>query len=349
MKSRKRRPGETLQQLYRDLCRLGSLAFGQEMESSFSKLFMRDVFLDAVSDRELRKQILIQKPTSMEEALKLATHIEAIDALETPKSDICEKSRTRNRVQTLDQLEKESEAVMTREIVDDFKRQLAEMRDALHNAHQELALSRQQGHVDISLVGQPRLSTKDRTVLNSEDNNFVEARAVQSRPRYRSGATFVGIDTCRYCKKVGHSAAECPIRKEKEAGRFLRHAEKAFVKNHSSHVQPNVSPSGAKNEAHLEIRLNGKKIYALLDSGCGHSVISRRLIPSYVLEPTEQQLFTASGASLPLIGQTVLHFQVGGIWTSARVVVSEAIDDLILGIDWLRTNNCTWNFGRGPF
>ena len=73
----------------------------------------------------------------------------------------------------------------------------------------------------------------------------------------------------------------------------------------------------------------------------------KRLIPSHALEPTKQQLFTASGASLPLIGELELKFQVGGIWTFARVVVSEAIDELIFGIDWLRKNNCTWNFGRG--
>ena len=337
MKSRKRRPGETLQQLYRDLCRLKSLAFGQETESSFSKLFMRDVFLDAVSDRELCKQILIQKPTTMEEALKLATHIEAIDALGTPKSDIREQSRARHRVQILDQLEGESGAGVTKKGDDDFKRQLVEMRDALHNVRQELALTRQQGKFDNPLVGQQQLSTKDQSVLKPEGNTFVGARAVQGRPRYRSDATFVGTNTCRYCRNVGHWVRECPIRKEKEADRFFRHAseqnvekssdsevsaKKVFGKNQSSHGKTTVLPSCARNEAHLEIRLNKKKMYALLDSGCGHSVISRRL--SHELEPTKQQLFTASGASLPLIRELKLKFQAGGIWTSARVVVSEA-------------------------
>ena len=66
MKSRRRKPGETLQTLYTDLCRLKFLAFGKSVENEFSQYYMRDAFLDAINDRDLRKQILIQEPATME-------------------------------------------------------------------------------------------------------------------------------------------------------------------------------------------------------------------------------------------------------------------------------------------
>ena len=53
---------------------------------------------------------------------------------------------------------------------------------------------------------------------------------------------------------------------------------------------------------------------------------------------------------LDAISELELHFHVGELWTSARVVVSEAIDEFILEIDRLRiNNNCSWNIGRGRF
>ena len=69
LKSRRRKPGESLQHLFQDLCRLKTLAFGKTAESDFSKLYLRDVFLDSLNDRKLRKLILIQEPSTMEEAL----------------------------------------------------------------------------------------------------------------------------------------------------------------------------------------------------------------------------------------------------------------------------------------
>ena len=79
MKARRRKSGESLQKLYQDLCRLRALAFGNEPATAFSKAYLTDIFVDALDDRDLRKLVLIQKPTSMEDALQIATHLEAID------------------------------------------------------------------------------------------------------------------------------------------------------------------------------------------------------------------------------------------------------------------------------
>ena len=88
---------------------------------------------------------------------------------------------------------------------------------------------------------------------------------------------------------------------------------------------------------------------ALLDSGCEQSVIGRNLIRKVPLEPTEEKLSTADGTDLPLLGETVVHFSIAGFSTSCRVVVTEAVTDLILGIEWLQRNQCVWDFGSNSF
>ena len=110
-----------------------------------------------------------------------------------------------------------------------------------------------------------------------------------------------------------------------------------------------ISQSKLRREAHLEVLLGDKRILALLDSGCEQSVIGRNLIRHVTLEPTRQKLSTADGTEIPLLGEVTIEFSVSGLHTECRVVVSDVITELILGIDWLQKNQCVWNFGSNLF
>ena len=89
----------------------------------------------------------------------------------------------------------------------------------------------------------------------------------------------------------------------------------------------------SRREAYLEITFRSRKLFALLDSGCQKSVIGRNLIPKDYLKPTKHKLNVANGAPLPILGETVLEFEVAGFKTGVHVVVSNAVTDLILGIE----------------
>jgi hypothetical protein len=65
--------------------------------------------------------------------------------------------------------------------------------------------------------------------------------------------------------------------------------------------------------------------------------------------PTREQLLAANGNPLKLLGEMTLKFSVNGYDTSAHLLVTEQVDGLILGIDWLKENDCTWHIGRNEF
>ena len=67
------------------------------------------------------------------------------------------------------------------------------------------------------------------------------------------------------------------------------------------------------------------------------------------MEPTDEKLSTADGTDIPLLGETMINFSVSGFETSCRVVVTNAITELILGIEWLQKNQCVWDFGSNSF
>ena len=114
-------------------------------------------------------------------------------------------------------------------------------------------------------------------------------------------------------------------------------------------TQNNRNFSEKIREAYLEIRMNSRKMLALLDSGCEQSVIGRNLVKRVSLEPTNETLSTADGTDVPLIGETTIEVSVCGFVTNCRVVVTDVITELILGIDWMPQNSCVWNFGTNSF
>ena len=68
LRRRKRGSDETLQELYLDLCRLRVLASSESSDEKFPEIYFRNIFVDALNDRELRREVLIQNPSTMEAA-----------------------------------------------------------------------------------------------------------------------------------------------------------------------------------------------------------------------------------------------------------------------------------------
>ena len=345
LKSRRRKPGESLQHLFQALCRLKTLAFGKTAESDFSKLYLRDVFLDSLNDRKLQKLILIQEPLTMEEALRVANHLEAIDATEFNDSDREYSSHTtKKKVHNLDVVSGSATAANS---VTEMERQLAEMKRNLDDVRQEL--SRQ---VTLTSNNQIRNTVEIPTTTLRNESSVRDSSVRRHKPPVEhvvGSSKVVDNDTCRYCKEVGHWVENCP--KSRQRYWTADVSERRF--NVDDRAETQVLNSPAKNEcrseAYLEIRLRTRKMCALLDTGCDHSVIGHSIIPNAILQPTNERLYTADGTELPLLGEIRLSFRVQETWTSALVVVSDAINDLILGIDWLKENKCVWDFGNGTF
>ena len=65
------------------------------------------------------------------------------------------------------------------------------------------------------------------------------------------------------------------------------------------------------------------------------------------LSPPTNDLYAANRTKIPLIGCTIISFMVHGKEYSADLAVTNSVDELILGIDWLMKNAAQWDFERG--
>ena len=78
LRGRRRQPGESLQKLYHDICRLMALAYPGPT-SSLTEVVARDAFLDALGSDKLRLRILEKEPSNLADALKIVSRLEAFD------------------------------------------------------------------------------------------------------------------------------------------------------------------------------------------------------------------------------------------------------------------------------
>ena len=99
LQTRKRKPQETLQELFLALCELRANAFGDDPSEQYPEAYFRNIFVDALNDKALRRSILVQKPDTMEAAYNIAVELEAIDAYPTPVAD---PSRVKPKFRQLD-------------------------------------------------------------------------------------------------------------------------------------------------------------------------------------------------------------------------------------------------------
>ena len=180
---------------------------------------------------------------------------------------------------------------------------------------------------------------RDRAVLSRSPLRFRVHQPVRAMVLSRKGGGHrvrgrpQPGDTCRNCGERGHWAREC---RTAEEYRDTPKAPRAVGES------VNIVTDGRNGvDVYLALRLNG-----LLDTGCDSLVISRRVTPNVKFKPTTQKLYAANGMEIALRGEVELTLTISGHEVTAAVVVSEEVNDLILGMDWLGCHRCRWSFAQ---
>jgi len=83
LRNRKRRRGETLQNLYNDIWMLMSLTYPGFEASQFSQLIAKDIFLTSLDDINLEMRCREREPKDLDAALRIALRLEQYERLET--------------------------------------------------------------------------------------------------------------------------------------------------------------------------------------------------------------------------------------------------------------------------
>ena len=85
----------------------------------------------------------------------------------------------------------------------------------------------------------------------------------------------------------------------------------------------------------------------LLDSGCELTLIPLSVYKqagNVPLVTSNTRIWTANGGRLDVIGEAQVPFKLNGKDITTTALVSGDVEEVMLGIDWLKAHGCKWDF-----
>ena len=380
--SRRRKAGEPIQAVYNDIRRLLALSYPGE-SGSLLELIGRDSFLTALGDSALRIRVLDQKPATLYEAFLTVCRMEAYGSL-TTVDDVSADTGDRRKVRSVRSDDARDKTVNTdmekrlRQLEQNLESQRREIRQISSEAehwrqravaaeqatafpvpvHQSLPSGYQWPDVYQQMPSQPSMFQQppvfqppsgfqpapipETYQTGSAPPSFNAAgRGRRGTGQGRRRADTADRDVCYHCGQSGHWRNLCPSR---AAG------APAVAQSNVSGVQDSFSVcSETYISGYLVCGAKKKRdVSFLLDSGCDRNILPKRLLKKAKINVDDEQfVYAANGAKVKVLGSSCLNILIGGQNLCEKFLITENIDEPILGFEFLKKHACVWMFGSG--
>ena len=325
LKSRRRRPNETLRNLHSDILRLTALAL-PDFDHRARETMACDYFIDALDDPNLALKVRERFPRDLDAALRAALQLE-VWSKSVDQSHL-ESTRKERRTREIAMPGKKDEQNdMLKKQVAELQKQLTE----LQNKDEVTVLTKRVAELEAHLT-----EAKSRTATELARNTALPegtTRATRPRPMEfippREG-------TCWVCGDFGHRLWTCPK---------LSNAEKRKLDRR------NVRPIGEHSRpVCIIVKYRGRAIPALVDTGCDVTIAASALAKKHhwkIRAAELQSVKTANGEHMLIEGIATVNLTVGKRNVRHEIHVTPDLTELIIGNDWMaKQGRLTWDYAN---
>ena len=199
LRARRHQPHESLQQLYLDISKLVALAYPASTPELSSHV-AKEAFIEALNDPRLQLKVMEREPKLVEDALNIATRLEAYEA----------SLQLRHQPKAVYTVEAEGEPEGRNEEIAYIKRQIGALETACADtwivAQREEAKCQAAAAARAALAGSPPPSpVKEVAVPTSNSSRPQGSNSGHGKRR----SQFSCNDVCRKCGQQGHWAKKC--------------------------------------------------------------------------------------------------------------------------------------------
>ena len=334
LRARRQSKGESLSSLMQDIRKIITFAYPGRTSSLVEEL-ARDAFIEALYDRNLALQVMIKEPKGLDDAFQLASKLNAYNELISHESVMPKNTRY-----------EKNESVLPR---------TNRYENKTHAIYEEDVRTKE---------------TKGSTVPSQEFKEMQEAlTTLAKKVSELSGSTksepieqqqSARPIICYECNREGHKRPECPYRREGNQRyatrgrgynvRFRRDSGYSPRRTNDTRARTDTSTERSRSDRDKHVNSTGEgSIYAtlvvngqsqtcLIDCGSEISIIPEELATGLEREESDKVLLAANSTQISQLGEVIVKVEIGEHTTTSKMLVSDQVESIILGLDWLMTN-----------
>src|SRR6266516_2714689 len=372
LKNRRRQKGESLQELYHDIKRLLARGYDGKSGRTIESIGI-DSFVNAFGDRELKKLVIQKGCTTLDEALTVALRSEAIelttrmttDTVQAYGPDGARLDRPTARVAGATDARETPSGNTHKTFVDagwwhaQIGRPPKILPPGYATAYTPTSDSNERpdpyGYAgpDQSKFFTPEVITgydppEIYHTAQSYPPGYADTPSPNRNPRGggprrgRGGKQSEWVPGCYICGDLSHFKRDCPNLVEGTPKAAPRGGGRGSNRAAQTHKANGVRDRVNRPSTYIEIRIAGIKHKCLLDIGADFSLIPRKLVPQATLYPVQIEIFAANGTKIEVLGEITVAFKLEGINVQADLLVSDHVDEFMLGFDWMAKHEIQW-------
>ena len=131
---------------------------------------------------------------------------------------------------------------------------------------------------------------------------------------------------------------DCRI--DEESNRKMNNRRDAI--NVKSEAETKVCPAG--NTYYIEVKIGKKRCSGLLDTGSEVTLLPKQLADMSQIIRSSRKLKAANGTIINIVGEWRTIVNMGPLNVAMNFIVSDQIDEILIGIDWLSEHRCLLSF-----
>ena len=268
LKLRKRKAGETLSSLHQDIRRLMALAY-PTVQVECRESLSTDYFIDALGDPDFALKVRERVPANLDEALQVALRLEAWireskrTSLEymAPAND--DHGRQKGRARGVSEKQSDLLPNIERLVQQSVEKSVNELRNSMSSLMQAapalIAAAERLTHTNTAPSG---TNVKTGSAVQSSSQ---QANGAQDDSRFKNRPP----PQCYNCREFGHYSKQCP-KKQNVPSTMRTESTQNSTQNPTQANTPAARgvPGVDQHYVYLKMRLNGRVVPCLIDSGC---------------------------------------------------------------------------------
>ena len=321
LRTRRQKEGESLQALSQDIRRLMVLAYAGP-STEMSEMVAIDAFLDALIDTDLALRVRDREPTTLELACRYAIRLEAN---QSTRGRVENGDRRTGRIKAVREDDKSRDRLTQQliEQISNLERRQSQMEQRWKSPTWSAPMSDEPSHPGVTYTPAGEVQLTERAYRRNSPTNNWKSRRSDKR--------------CYRCHQLGHLQRNCP--RMPPPNRENTRANEDEVDETA-----NARVIKGSTNAYLPLRVNGRNVLALVDTGSEMSLIPASAIRKQDMKESQQLLKAANGTSIRVLGEIAVDCELSGQRFSAQCLVTEQLSEMILGLSWLEQQNAIWNF-----